>query len=45
MSFFSELKRRNVFRVAIAYVIAVWLMWNFPLGEAAQRAFRAKIES
>jgi len=25
MSFFSELKRRNVFRVAIAYVIATWL--------------------
>ena len=26
MSFFSELKRRNVFRVAIAYVIAGWLV-------------------
>ena len=26
MSFFSELKRRNVFRVAIAYVIAAWLV-------------------
>ncbi len=26
MSFFSELRRRNVFRVAIAYVIAAWLV-------------------
>ena len=26
MSFFNELKRRNVFRVAIAYVIATWLL-------------------
>jgi TolB-like protein len=26
MSLFSELKRRNVFRVAIAYVIAAWLV-------------------
>jgi TolB-like protein len=26
MSFFEELKRRNVFRVAIAYVILSWLM-------------------
>jgi len=26
MSFFSELKRRNVFRVGIAYVIATWLL-------------------
>jgi TolB-like protein/Tfp pilus assembly protein PilF len=26
MSFFAELKRRNVFRVAIAYVIASWLL-------------------
>jgi len=26
MSFFIELKRRNVFRVAIAYVILAWLM-------------------
>jgi len=26
MSLFSELKRRNVFRVAIAYVIATWLV-------------------
>ncbi len=26
MSFFKELKRRNVFRVAIAYVILAWLM-------------------
>ena len=26
MSFFAELKRRNVFRVAVAYVIATWLL-------------------
>ena len=26
MSFFSELKRRNVFRVVVAYVVASWLL-------------------
>lgn len=26
MSFFNELKRRNVFRVGIAYVITSWLL-------------------
>ena len=26
MSFITELKRRNVFRVAIAYVVASWLI-------------------
>ena len=26
ISFFAELKRRNVFRVGIAYVIAAWLI-------------------
>ncbi len=26
MSFFAELKRRNVFRVGIAYVVAAWLL-------------------
>ena len=26
MSFFTELKRRNVFRVGIAYVVAAWLL-------------------
>jgi hypothetical protein len=26
MSFFAELKRRNVFRVGIAYVIVAWLI-------------------
>jgi TolB-like protein len=26
MSFFDELKRRNVFRIAIAYIILAWLM-------------------
>ena len=26
MSFFDELKRRNVFRVGIAYVVAAWVL-------------------
>ncbi len=26
MSFFNELKRRNVFRVGIAYTVATWLL-------------------
>ena len=26
MSFFSELKRRNVFRVGVAYVVTAWLV-------------------
>ncbi len=26
MSFFEELKRRNVFRVAIAYIVIAWLL-------------------
>ena len=26
MSLFAELKRRNVFRVAIAYLVAAWLL-------------------
>ena len=26
MSFFTELKRRNVFRVGIAYVVGGWLL-------------------
>ena len=26
MSFFSELKRRNVFKVALAYIVAAWLV-------------------
>ena len=26
MSFFSELKRRNVFRVALLYMVASWLI-------------------
>ena len=26
MSFFAELKRRNVLRVAVAYVVAAWLV-------------------
>jgi TolB-like protein/Flp pilus assembly protein TadD len=46
MSLFSELKRRNVFRVAIAYLAAAWLLSEvattlfplFGLGEAPARA-------
>ena len=26
MSFFAELKRRNVFRVGIAYLVVAWLI-------------------
>ena len=26
MSFFAELKRRNVFRMGIAYLIGAWLL-------------------
>ena len=29
MSFFDELKRRNVFRVAIAYAITAWVLLQF----------------
>ena len=29
MSLFNELKRRNVFRVSIAYIIAAWLVMQF----------------
>jgi len=29
MSFFEELKRRNVFRVGIAYVISAWILMQF----------------
>ncbi len=29
MNFFAELKRRNVYRVAIAYLIAAWLLLQF----------------
>jgi len=29
MSFFEELKRRNVFRVSIAYVISAWVLLQF----------------
>ena len=28
MSFFGELRRRNVFRVGIAYLAAVWGFWT-----------------
>ena len=29
MSFFEELKRRNVFRVGIAYAISAWVLLQF----------------
>ena len=29
MNFFKELKRRNVFRVGIAYTVATWLLIQF----------------
>jgi len=29
MSFFEEFKRRNVFRVGIAYVISAWVLMQF----------------
>lgn len=29
MNFFEELKRRNVFRVGIAYVISAWVLLQF----------------
>ena len=29
MSLFNELKRRNVFRVAVAYVVAAWVILQF----------------
>jgi len=28
MSFFTELKRRNVFRVGIAYAVIAWLTYS-----------------
>ena len=30
MSFFTELKRRNVFKVGIAYAIIAWLLIQVP---------------
>ncbi len=38
MSFFQELKRRNVFRVAVAYVIIAWLILQ--VGEVLAPALR-----
>ena len=31
MSFFAELKRRNVFRVGIAYAVATWVLIRLPI--------------
>ena len=46
--FFSELKRRKVYRVAIAYVVAAWLVAQvvtqiFPVFEVSQWALRSMI--
>lgn len=48
MSFWSELKRRNVFRVGIAYLAAIWLLLQvasvvLPSFDAPQWAMRAII--
>ena len=48
VSFFNELKRRNLFRVAIAYLAAAWLLTEvagtlfpmFGLGDAGKSADR-----
>ena len=39
MKFFSELKRRNVVRIALAYAVVVWLV--FQMGEVLFPAFGA----
>ncbi len=39
MSFFNELKRRNVVRVAIAYTVASWLLVQ--VGDIARESFEA----
>ena len=39
MSFFTELKRRNVVRVGIAYVVASWLLVQ--VGDIARESFEA----
>src|SRR4029453_4621825 len=46
--FFAELKRRKVYRVAIAYVVAAWLIAQvvtqiFPVFEVSQWALRSMI--
>jgi hypothetical protein len=46
--FFSELKRRKVYRVAIAYAVAAWLVAQvvtqiFPVFEVSQWALRSMI--
>jgi len=38
MSFFDELKRRNVFKVAVAYIIVGWLVMQ--AGEVMGSALR-----
>ena len=32
MNFFAELKRRNVYKVAVAYAVAGWLLSNHDTG-------------
>lgn len=42
MSFFSELKRRNVFKVAASYAIVAWIVLPFAnlSGDEVQEYFR-----
>ena len=45
MSLFNELKRRNVFRVAIAYIVVAWLslqLADIILGNIAFLSLRRK---
>ena len=41
MSFFTELKRRNVVRVAIAYAVASWVLTQ--IGDVAAQSFEAPV--
>jgi hypothetical protein len=48
-SFFAELKRRNVYKVAIAYVIVAWLLMQvasqiFPFFEIPNWAVRLVVK-
>ena len=36
-SFFSELKRRNVYKVAVAYIVAAWLLFQMRAGFSVLR--------
>ena len=36
-NFFAELKRRNVYKVAVAYVVVTWLTGTLPVQDRALR--------